>query len=199
MIKKDEALANWMEKEGHKEIIPSDMFTGHLTGLGMNYEGAYIKLQTAKEESQRRAYSHCWSPDWHPNQMMASVELTAGILKKRRSGGKKNTLSQLLSQTQAGKTGTISATEELLNDDAISTILGLELALLMSCPSDKSLAEQTMGRTHSGVKVIRMAMASTLKNAQECKKLLGDCQSDEERERLLKQWGRSHDRERYPI
>jgi hypothetical protein len=180
----------WIKKHGDEEFIPPDKMPEGYEGFSLTKKGAFIMLLNWLKKEEEDSYAGEWVVPFYQNQMIAAIECIAAIAKRRFCDNSKNTYVQLCSQTQAGKTGTLIAIEQVFQLPFFKTHLKLRSPMVVQCPSDKSLAEQTDLRTPNRVLQLRMSMASTLENTIACKQEWDGCKSEEERKELLKKWSR---------
>jgi len=191
MTPKNRTLATqeWLEDVGKTEIIPPMLLTEELFGLSLTYEGAFVILEKRLEDMKEGTFEEGFEAPWHENQMRAAIEVVAGILSARQDGNF-NSYSQIMAQTQVGKTGAMVCVEEVLRIPVIKKFLGVKDSLFIQCPSDKSLAEQTKARVPARVRTGRMSMGTILKNAKKCRGDCDNCKTEEDRRELRKDWAR---------
>jgi len=189
MTPKNRTLATqeWLEDVGKTEIIPPMLLTEELFGLSLTYEGAFVILEKRLEDMKEDSFQEGFEAPWHENQMRAAIEVVAGILLARQDGNF-NSYSQIMAQTQVGKTGAMVCVEEVLRIPVIKKSLGVKDSLFIQCPPDKSLAAQTKARAPGRVRIGRMSMGTTLKNAKICREEWDNCKTEEDRRELRKCW-----------
>jgi len=183
-------LLEWLKEHGSEQFIPADKMPEDFKGLSLDFNGAIIMIEgwLEKDKEDHTYRDEQWVRPFHENQMIAGAEVISKISKRKFCNDRKNTYTQLCSQTQAGKTGALVAIDQFFNLDFFRKTIKMGHSMTVQCPADKSLAEQTNLRTPLRVATERMSMKTTLDAAKSCKQDWDNCKSMQERSALRRKW-----------